>query len=84
MRQRISYVLPPDPSVQSSPPPYSVDLPHDPPAISSQPEVVSQSEVASQPAISSWPKQSLPAILVSGVLFGEVPVEVECKVSNED
>src|SRR5487761_1131865 len=30
MKQRISYVPPPDPSVKSSPPPYSADLPHGP------------------------------------------------------
>jgi len=67
VRQKISYILPPDPSVrsvQSSPQPLSIDLPHDP------------------PPILSWPKQNFPPVRVRGVMFGQVSVEVECKVSN--
>jgi hypothetical protein len=35
VRQQILYISPPDPSVRSSPQAISVDLPHDPPAITS-------------------------------------------------
>jgi hypothetical protein len=67
VKQKLSYVSPPDPSVQSSSPrSLSIDLPYDP------------------PAIPSWPKQNLPAVLVRGVMFRRVAVEVECQVSNRD
>ncbi|KAI9509804.1 hypothetical protein F5148DRAFT_693119 [Russula earlei] len=31
------------------------------------------------PVDTSWPEQKLPAVLVSGVMFGQVHVEVECR-----
>jgi hypothetical protein len=69
MRQQISFVLAPNPSVQSEPPAYSVDLPQVP---------------RDPPAISSWPRQTFPAVLVKGVMFGQIPVQVVCKVRNRD
>jgi hypothetical protein len=63
--QKLSYVSPPDPSVQSSSPrSLSIDLPYDP------------------PAILSWPKQNFPAVVVRGVMFRRIRVELECNVRN--
>lgn len=66
VKQKIFYVPPPDPSLRSSPAQMSVILPPDTPTST----------------ISSWIPQKLPPVVVRGVLFNEVAVEVECKVSN--
>jgi hypothetical protein len=66
LKQKISYVLPPDPSVRSSTLPLPPDLLHDP------------------PAVPSWPMQTFPVVCVRGVMFRQIPVEVECQVSNRN
>jgi len=64
VRQVISYVPPPDPSVlQSSLPSTAISLPYEP------------------PANLPWTEQKLPRVVVRGVMFRRVQVEVECKVS---
>ncbi|KAH9998863.1 hypothetical protein BJV74DRAFT_883111 [Russula compacta] len=65
MAQKISYVPPPPLTLRSSPLHISVDLPHEPPTPTPS---------------SSWPQQKLPAVLVTGLMFDQVPVEVECKL----
>src|SRR5712671_4258062 len=65
VRQVISYVPPPDPSVlQSSPPSTTISLPYE------------------LPANLPWAEQKLPSVVVRGVMFRRVHVEVECKVSH--
>src|SRR5712671_2967682 len=65
VRQVISYVPPPDPSVlQSSPPSTTISLPYE------------------FPANLPWAEQKLPSVVVRGVMFRRVHVEVECKVSH--
>jgi hypothetical protein len=34
------------------------------------------------PVVPSWPMQTFPVVCMRGVMFGQVPVEVECQVSN--
>jgi hypothetical protein len=69
VKQKIFYVPRPDPSLRSSPAQISDSLPGD---------------VAPTPApsMSSWPQQRLPTVIVRGVIFDRVNVEVECKVGN--
>ena len=66
VKQKIFYVPRPDPTLRSSPGQISVDLPH----------------VTPTPTTIPWTPQKLPAVLVRGVMFGQVSVQVECKVSN--
>jgi hypothetical protein len=66
VKQKIFYVPRPDPSLRSSPAQISVNLPPDTPT----------------PTTIPWTPQKLPAVVVRGVMFGQVTVEVECKVSN--
>ena len=68
MRQKIHYIHTPDPSMRSSPTPVPASLP--------LPQDL--------PVIPSWKKQKFPPVLLKGVMFGQAPVEVECKVSNRD
>ena len=69
VKQKIFYVPRPDPSLRASPAQISVSLPGD---------------VAPTPApsMSSWPQQKLPAVIVRGVIFDKVNVEVVCQVGN--
>src|SRR5712675_1734032 len=64
VRQVISYVPPPDPSVRQSSPPSTTIPPYNP------------------PANLPWTEQKFPSVVVRGVMFGRVHVEVECKVSH--
>jgi len=66
VKQKIFYVPPPDPSLRSSPAQMSVILPPDTPT----------STIAS----CQWTPQKLPPVVVRGVMFGEIAVEVECKL----
>jgi hypothetical protein len=69
VKQKIFYVPQPDPSLRSSPAQMSVSLPGDiAPTLA--------------PPMSSWPQQKLPTVIVRGVIFDKVNVEVECKVGN--
>jgi len=67
VKQKILYVPRPDPSLRSSPAQISVSLPEDVPPTSA-------------PSMSSWPQQKLPTVIVRGVIFDRVNVEVECKL----
>ena len=69
VKQQIFYVPRPDPLLRSSPVQISVSLPGD---------VAS----TSAPSMSSWPRQTLPTVIVRGVIFDKADIEVECKVGN--
>jgi hypothetical protein len=69
VKQKIFYDPQPDPSLRSSPAQMSVSLP-------------GNIAPTSAPSMSSWPQQKLPTVIVRGVIFDKVNVEVECKVGN--
>ncbi|KAH9064002.1 hypothetical protein EDB87DRAFT_90460 [Lactarius vividus] len=69
LRQPIHYVSPPDPVITSSPSMISTELP--------------SSNSGESPGLtvdSSWPQQKPPKVVVRGVIFRRLPVDVECKL----
>ena len=74
MSQKIDFIHPPDLSTGSSHNPVAVSLPQGPPALVSLPQ--------DPPAVLSWKEKDFPPILLRGVMFGQAPVEIECKVGN--
>jgi hypothetical protein len=65
-RQEICFIHPPDPTTLSSP----TGTP------------VSVSPPQDPPVMTPWKEQPFPPVLLRGVMFGQFPVEVECKVGN--
>ena len=66
MRQEIFYVPPPDPQEPSS----------------SDQILDALSHVSLVGSELPWPQQILPEVVVQVVVFGQIPVEVTCEVSN--
>jgi hypothetical protein len=52
------------------------------PSLRSSPAQISVSLPLDTATTSSWPQQKFPPVVMRGVMFGHVNVEVECKVSN--
>lgn len=70
LRQTIDYVPPPDTVIASSPSLISAELPSS-----------TSGESRGLPLDSSWPKQKFPKLIVRGVMFRRLQVEVECKLA---
>ena len=70
LTQQIQFVPPPEPVLTSSPSPLITELPSG-----------SSGESPSVPADSSWPHQNFPRVVVRGVIFRRLQVDIECKVS---
>ncbi len=70
LTQQIHFVPPPEPVLTSSPSLLSTDLPSS-----------NSGETPGLPADSSWPHQKFPRVVVRGVIFRRLQVDVECKVS---
>ncbi|KAI9456877.1 hypothetical protein BJY52DRAFT_1379919 [Lactarius psammicola] len=70
LSQPIRYVPSPDPVPTPSPSPISPVLPSNLPLCSP----------CLPPMDLPWPRQKLPAVIVRGVIFGQLQVEVECKL----
>jgi len=68
LRQPIRYIPPPERVMTPSYSMGSTELPS------------ASVETPSLPADSPWPHQTFPRVVVRGVMFREIPVEVECKV----
>jgi hypothetical protein len=67
VKQKISYIPPPDPSIH---------------LVQSSPQPLSIDLPHDPPVVLPWPKQNFPPVRVRGVMFGQISVEVECKVSK--
>ncbi|KAI9439824.1 hypothetical protein H4582DRAFT_2075191 [Lactarius indigo] len=69
LRQPIHYVPPPDPVLTSSPSLLSTELPS-----------TSSGESPGLAVDSSWPQQKCPKVVVRGIIFRRLQVDVECKL----
>jgi hypothetical protein len=70
LTQQIQFVPPPEPVLTASPSLLSTELPSS-----------NSGESRGLPADSPWPHQDTPRVIVRGVIFRRLQVDIECKVS---
>lgn len=69
LTQQIQFIPPPEPVITASPSLLSTELPSS-----------NSGESRGLPADSSWPHQDFPRVIVRGVIFRQLQVDIECKL----